>query len=199
MLPMARALFVVVACPVAVVLGAVVANAFSSGYQPEDPDDPSAMATVMAVWTFDGGSLCRAFTLRDLLPHRDTLDLRFTLAADDVARCSDDFDAYDSRAGWPRVLPGGDLAYPGFGFRVENPPPDFRVVVHRSSGDATWTETRYRVDQEGRVVDLETRGAGAGTGLAALMGGLVGFLVWMVGALVVAWRGWQERRAGAAT
>ncbi|MBT8488128.1 MAG: hypothetical protein KJO65_04780 [Gemmatimonadetes bacterium] len=185
-----RGLLILAALPVCVIVGALVASFFTGGYSSEDAAEPSGMATVMAVWEFDGGSLCRAFTLRDLLPHRDSLALRFALTPADVERCRADFASYDRREGWPRTLPGRDLAYEAYGFEIESPAPELRVVVHRSSGDVTFTRTRYRVDASGRLTDVETRGAGPGAGLGPVMGGFLGIVFWLCGA---AWVGWRWR------
>lgn len=183
------------ALPVFAIVGALAADALLSGYSREDPNDPSRMATVMAVWEFEGGTLCRAFNLTDLLPHRASLRLRFRLDETDVERCRRDFEAYDAREGWARTLPGRDVGYVGYGFELESPAPDLRVMVHRSSGDATWTRTRYRVDEGDQIFDLETRGAGNGSGLGPLMGGFVGLVLWLGWALRWGWKAWQRRGA----
>lgn len=192
---MIRGLLVLLALPVFAIAGILVASFFTYGYSSENAAEPSSMATVMAVWEFDGGSACRAFNLRELLPHRDTLRLRFALSSSDVDQCRADFDAYDYREGWPRTLPDQDRAYYDYHFEIENPAPDLRVMVHRSSGDVTYTRTRYRVDSSGRLTDLETQGASPGAGLGPVMGGFLGICLWLCWAAWVGWRTWR-RRAG---
>lgn len=193
-----RSAFVVVMMPVFAVVGGLVAYPFAYGWESEDPADPSPGVTVMAVWESGAQPLCRAFDLRLLLAQRDTLPLRFALNAADIERCRADFASYDSRTGWPRSLGEGDLPYPDYWFEVEDQPPNPRLLVHRSSGDATWTKTRYRVEEEGVISDLELRTASSGQGVWVVMGSLAGILVWVGWVFRLGWRAWRRRLTTAA-
>lgn len=174
-----RLLGAVAALPVSVLVGGVLGGLVAYAPQQEDVNAPSSLVTVMARWDTQGESLCRAFMYRDLLPRLDSLDVLFALTPEDLDECRADFAAYDNRDGWPRVLVEGELNYPGYSFDVEGTAP-LRLMVHRSSGDATWAKTRYAVQPDGSISDLETETASAGQGIGLALGGLVGALVWVL-------------------
>ena len=189
-----RLLGVAAVLPILVVAGGMLGGLFAYGSNSEDPDAPSSRVTVMAVWDEDGEALCRAFMYRDLLPHRDTLRLRFALTPAEIEDCKADFAAYESKEGWPRKLLEDELRYPDYWFEVEDTEP-LELMVHRSSGDANWAKTRYRVDANGSITDLRTNTASAGQGLGLVLGGLVGLVAWLLWIARLSVSAWQ-RRAG---
>lgn len=174
-----RVLGLLVPLPVFVVGCGIVGALLAYAPSDEDPEAPSSLVTVVAEWTVGGERLCRAFSYRDLLPHRDTLDLRFALAPAEVERCREDFAAYDARGGWPRQLSPGERNYPDYWFEVEGSEP-LRIMVHRSSGDANWAQTRYSVGPDDSIFDVETESASAGQGLGVVLGAMAGGVLWMV-------------------
>ena len=170
--------------PAFVVAGGWVGWLWAYGSTSEDPLAPSRLVTVMAVWEVGDEDLCRAFSYRDLLPHLDTLGLRFALTAADIERCRDDFASYDSRPGWPLKLRQNEADYPGYSFEIEGTDP-LEVMVHRSSGDpGNWAQTRYRVASDGSISDLRTNSASAGQGLGLVLGAFVGMFVWFCSSLL---------------
>ena len=192
---LARFAFVAVVFPVAVVLGALVAMPFGYRFRAEDPDQPSGLVTVMAVWEVDGQTLCRAFRYEDLVSHRDTLQLRFALTSEDLIRCREDFAAYDRAEGWPRKLEDNERRYEGFRFDAEGTPPSLELTVRRFHGDAISATTRYRVNSEGVISDVGTRSTGPGSGLLPVLGGFAGAVVWLLWALWLAVTAWRRRKS----
>jgi len=179
--------------PILVVVGGIVGGIFAYGSNSEDPEAPSRLVTVMAVWEQDGEALCRAFMYQDLLPRRDTLRVRFALTPAEIENCVADFAAYESREGWPRKLLEDEVRYPDYWFEVEGTDP-LELLVHRSSGDANWAKTRYRVDANGSITDLRTNTASAGQGLGSVLGGFVGLVAWLLWAAWLSVRAWLRLR-----
>ena len=174
--------------PVFVVGGGFVGGLWAYGSNSEDPAVPSRLVTVMAIWEVGDEDLCRAFSYRDLLPHLDTLGLRFALTAADIERCRDDFASYDSRAGWALKLRENEADYPGYSFEIEGTDP-LEVMVHRSSGDpGNWAQTRYRVALDGSISDLRTSSASAGQGMGLILGAFAGMFVWLCWSVLTALR-----------
>ena len=174
--------------PVFVVGGGFVGGLWAYGSNSEDPAVPSRLVTVMAIWEVGDEDLCRAFSYRDLLPHLDTLGLRFALTAADIERCRDDFASYDSRAGWALKLRENEANYPGYSFEIEGTDP-LEVMVHRSSGDpGNWAQTRYRVALDGSISDLRTSSASAGQGMGLILGAFAGMFVWLCWSVLTALR-----------
>ena len=122
--------------PAFVVAGGWVGWLWAYGSTSEDPLAPSRLVTVMAVWEVGDEDLCRAFSYRDLLPHLDTLGLRFALTAADIERCRDDFASYDSRPGWPLKLRQNETDYPGYSFEIEgtDPPRSWCTALQETLG-----------------------------------------------------------------
>ena len=189
---MLRLFGVVTMLPVLILGGSFVGGLFAYGSNSEDPSAPSRRVTVMAVWEAEGEELCRAFMYQDLLPHQDTLRLRFALTPAEIENCRADFAAYESREGWPRKLLEDELRYPYYWFEVEDTEP-LELMVHRSSGDATWAKTRYRVDADGSITDLRTNTASAGQGIGLVIGGLVGLVAWLLWTVWLSVRTWSRR------
>ena len=179
-----RALGLLALLPVFVVVFGILGGLLAYAPNSEDPEAPSSLVTVMAMWSVDGEPLCRAFSYRDLLPRRDTLDLRFALAPDEIVACREAFAAYDSRNGWPLELMPGERNYSDYWFEVEEAEP-LRLMVHRSSGDANWVQTRYSVRPDHSLFDIETESASAGQGLGVVLGGMAGVVAWLVWVVVV--------------
>jgi hypothetical protein len=190
---MLRLLGVATMLPILVVGGGMVGGLFAYGSSSEDPEAPSTRVTVMAVWEEDGEAVCRAFMYQDLLPHRDTLSIRFALTPADIENCRVDFAAYESREGWPRKLLEDELRYVDYWFEVEDTGP-LELMVHRSSGDANWAKTRYRVDANGSITDLRTNTASAGQGIGMVLGGLIGLVAWLLWTARLSLRAWRRRR-----
>ncbi len=183
--------------PVSVVLGGLLAWPISYLFTSEEAAAPSSSVTVLAVWNTGGESLCRPFQYDRLLAHRDTLELRFALTADDLDQCRAAIASYDAEVGWTRKLEERERDYEGFGFDAERSGGDLALTVRRFHGDAISTTTRYRVDSAGVISGVETRGTGPGTGLIAVFGGLVGGVVWLLWALWFGVARWRARKSGA--
>ena len=195
---MLRLFGVVTMLPVLILGGGFVGGLFAYGPTPEDPGAPSSLVTVIAIWEEEGDELCRAFMYQDLLPRLDTLRVRFALTPAEIENCRADFAAYESKEGWPRKLVEDELRYPDYWFEVEDEEP-LELMVHRSSGDATWANTRYRVDAAGSITDMSTNTASAGQGIGLVMGGLVGLVAWLLWTVWLALRTWRRRKGGPVT
>lgn len=189
----------IVVLPAFMILGVVAAVlVLRFVYWPVDEADPPADVTVLGDWEVESGErYCRPFPYRELVERLDTLDVRFRLSPADLERCRADLADYHDAREFRHVLYEGERGYPSYWFSVRDSVPDLELEVTRSSGDATFTATRYRVPSDGSVTDMSWRaasaGAGVGTlGLGALAGGVL-WLFWAVGRV----SGWFRGRSRA--
>ncbi len=184
--------------PLFVVLGALAMVAIAYGFENEDPGTPSSSVTVLGIWeSAQDGSLCRAFQYDELLAHIDTLSIRLGVTADDLDQCRQAFASYDRSVGWPRKVWERERNYEGFALEVEDTEPVLALTIRRFHGDAMSATTRYRVDPEGVISNLETSGTGPGAGIGPVLGGLAGAIVWSLWAAVRLMRAWRKSRTKA--
>lgn len=172
----------IVVLPAFMVLGVVaVVLVLRFVYWPVDETDPPDDVTVLGDWRLESGEgYCRPFPYGELMERLDTLEVRFRLSSDDLERCRDDLADYHDVQGFRHVLYEGERGDPSYWFSVRDPAPELAIEVTRSSGDATFTATRYRVRGDGSIGDMSRRAASAGRGVFTLsLGALAGSVLWL--------------------
>lgn len=176
----------IVVLPAFMILGVVAAVlVMRFVYWPVDETDPPVDVTVLGDWRLESGeSYCRPFPYGELLERLDTLEVRFRLSPTDLERCRDDLADYHDAREFRHVLYEGEREDQTFWFTVRDSAPELALEVTRSSGDDTFTATRYRVGGDGSIGGMSKQAASAGTGVFTLaLGALAGAALWLVWAV----------------
>lgn len=172
----------IVVLPAFMILGVVaVVLVMRFVYWPVDEADPPDDVTVLGDWRLESGErYCRPFPYGRLMERLDTLEVRFRLSSADLERCLDDLADYHDARGFRHVLYEGERGDPSYWFSVRDSLPELAMEVTRSSGDATFTATRYRVRSDGSIGDMSRQAASAGAGVFTLgLGALAGAVLWL--------------------
>ena len=171
------------ALPLFLLAGTLASYPFIYGFHSEDIEGPSGDVTVIGVWDYPESATpyCRAFVLRELQPHLDTLSIRFRPTQAELTQCQEAIAAYDLESGWSRTVIDGERRFEAFGLDVAGDALEPVFTVWRFHGDAISTTTRYTVTAGGSITNLKTKSGGPGHGVGMLFfGGGAGFLGWCV-------------------
>lgn len=190
----------IVVLPAFMILGVVaVVLVMRFVYWPVDETDPPDDVTVLGDWRLEGGErYCRPFPYGELTERLDTLEVSFRLSPADLERCLDDLADYHDTRGFRHVLYEGERGDPSYWFSVLDSVPELALEVTRSSGDVTFTATRYRVRSDGSIGDMSRRAASSGGGVFTLaLGALAGSVLWLFWAVgrVYGWFRGKPRKA----
>lgn len=190
----------IVVLPAFMILGVVaVVLVMRFVYWPVDETDPPDDVTVLGDWRLESGErYCRPFAYGELTERLDTLEVSFRLSPADLERCLDDLADYHDARGFRHVLYEGERGDPSYWFSVLDSVPELALEVTRSSGDVTFTATRYRVRKDGSIGDMSRRAASSGGGVFTLaLGALAGSVLWLFWAVgrVYGWFRGNPRKA----